>query len=298
MSTPSAHPHPRVSAVIPTYDRRDAVLRALASVLAQTRAVDEIVVVDDGSTDGSAAAIRTAFPQVTVIEQPNRGVSAARNRGIAATSAEWVAFLDSDDAWQPRKIERQLAALAEQPGMRLCHTDEVWIRNGRRVNPRLRHAKSGGWIYRNCLELCVISPSAAMVRRDVFTDIGGFDETLPVCEDYDLWLRLCSREAVAYVDEPLVIKTGGHTDQLSRREWGMDRFRIVALEHMLASGQLTDADRDATLDMLRRKIGVYMAGARKRGKRAEVEEYARRLDHLVAPHGSTSIARDSGAPVT
>jgi glycosyltransferase involved in cell wall biosynthesis len=284
--------------VIPTHNRRDAVLLALHSVVAQTRPVDEICVIDDGSTDGSAAAIHAAFPHITVIEQPNRGVSAARNRGIAATSGEWVAFLDSDDAWQPRKIERQLAVLAEQPGARLCHTDEIWIRNGRRVNPRLRHAKGGGWIYRNCLELCVISPSAALVRRDVFAEIGAFDESLPVCEDYDMWLRLCSQEPVAYVDEPLVIKTGGHADQLSLREWGMDRFRILALERMLASGRLTDADRDATIDVLRRKIGVYMAGARKRGKRAEVEEYTRRLEQLAGLPGSMSIPRDSDTAVT
>jgi glycosyltransferase involved in cell wall biosynthesis len=252
-------------------------LRALASVVGQTCAVDETVVVDDGSTDGTAAAIRAAFPQVNVIEQPNRGVSAARNRGIAATSGEWIAFLDSDDAWQPRKVERQLATLAAQPDARLCHTDEIWIRNGRRVNPRRRHAKSGGWIYRNCLELCVVSPSAAMVRRDAFADVGLFDEALPVCEDYDLWLRLCSREPVAYVNEPLVIKTGGHADQLSRRYWGMDRFRIAALEHMLEAGRLSPADHDATVDALRRKIEIYVAGARKRGKHDEAEAYARYL---------------------
>ncbi len=264
-----------VSAVIPTRDRARWVERAVASVLAQTRPPEEVIVVDDGSTDGTAECLRELFPQVRVISTENRGVSAARNRGIAAAASEWIAFLDSDDEWRPEKLEAQLEALAAEPGCRLCHSDEIWIRNGRRVNPRRHHEKRGGSIYRRCLPRCVISPSAALVARSLLVEVGLFDESLPACEDYDLWLRICVREPVAYVDRPLVVKHGGHDDQLSRTVPALDRYRIRALTKMLDSGVLAPEDRSATFDVLQAKIGVYSAGAAKRGRRSEVEELDR-----------------------
>ncbi len=169
--------------------------RALRSVLAQTRPPDEIIVVDDGSEDNTSGMIRSTFPEITLITQANRGVSAARNVGINRASGEWIAFLDSDDEWQPDKLEKQLLTLAEHPDCPLCHTNEIWIRNGRRVDEGKRHTKSGGRIFKRCLPLCVISPSAAIIRRALFDEIGMFDEDLPVCEDYDMWLRICARSA-------------------------------------------------------------------------------------------------------
>lgn len=261
-----------VSAIVPTYNRREMLARALDSIAAQTRPVDEVLVVDDGSTDGSAEMLAARFPGARRLRCERLGVSAARNRGIAAASGEWVAFLDSDDEWRPAKIERQLAALAAAPEHDLCHTDEVWIRDGVRVNPRRRHAKAGGWIFERCLPLCAISPSSAMVRRAVFDRLGGFDEALPACEDYDFWLRFCSRQPVLYVDEPLVVKHGGHPDQLSRAVVGLDRYRIRALSKVLGDGVLASRDRRAAARTLCEKIDVYAAGARKRGRHAEVDE--------------------------
>ncbi len=267
----------RVSVVIPTRDRRSSVLRAIRSVVGQSLRVTEIIVVDDGSMDGTPAAVRDAFPGVVLIEQETTGVSGARNSGIAVARGDWIAFLDSDDEWLPQKMERQLQTLAAAPDVRLCHSNEIWIRNGRRVNPRRRHEKAGGWIFRRCLSLCCISPSAAVIRRDVFDDVGLFDESLPACEDYDLWLRICSREPVAYVDEPLILKRGGHDDQLSRRFWGMDRFRIKALEQVLLSQRLAQDDRVAALEALCDKIKVYLAGAEKRDKHDEAGVYRDKL---------------------
>ncbi|MDH3745320.1 MAG: glycosyltransferase, partial [Acidobacteriota bacterium] len=216
--------------------------------------------------------------------QENKGVSAARNQGIREATCEWIALLDSDDEWLPHKLECQLDALSGEPGHLLIHCDELWYRNGRRVNPGLRHKKAGGRIFRNCLPLCAISPSAAMIHRSVFGEIGFFDDSLEACEDYDFWLRFCARFPVLYVDEPLVVKHGGREDQLSASVWGLDRFRIRALEKILDDDVLTGADRHAAEDMLIEKIDVYTVGAEKRGRRQEVE----RLLSLRERHLTTS----------
>ena len=264
-----------VSVVIPTFNRAAVLSRAIESVLAQTRAPDEIIVVDDGSSDDTATRVRRCYPSVSVIVQENRGVSAARNSGIRASTGEWVALLDSDDEWLPEKLERQLHETSDDTV--LCHTDEIWIRRGRRVNPMNKHQKRGGRIFAHCLPLCAISPSSALLHRHLFELVGWFDEDLPACEDYDYWLRVTARFPVHYVDDALVVKHGGHDDQLSRRYWGMDRFRIRALEKVLASGALAGADRDAAEAMLAHKISIYAQGARKRGKLAEARAYESRL---------------------
>lgn len=261
-----------ISAIIPIYNRANLVGRALDSVLAQSIAPQEIIVVDDGSTDGVETLLRENYPAVKYIRQENRGPSAARNTGIKAARGEWLAFLDSDDEWLPRKLEQQVAALKNNPQMKICYTNEIWIRNGRRVNQKKRHAKYGGYIYRQCLPLCIISPSSVIIHKDVFDEAGMFDESLPVCEDYDLWLRICSHWPVLYIDEPLITKYGGHDDQLSRKYWGMDRFRIKALEKMLLSDKLDKENRQATIQMILQKIKVLKSGAIKRKKTAEVQE--------------------------
>ena len=213
-----------------------------------------------------------------VLRQPNRGVSAARNAGISASRGRWIALLDSDDEWQPRKLERQLAELEMSPRP-VCHCDEIWMRDGRRVNPRRRHAKRGGWIYHHCLPLCVISPSAILVERNVFSAVGLFDETLPVCEDYDMWLRVTARFPVLFVDEPLVVKHGGHDDQLSHSRWGMDRFRVRALARSWRELELGREARRATLEMLTGKLEILLSGARKRHHDELLRQLEPQLEH-------------------
>jgi len=252
-----------VSVVIPTRDRAALVGRAIASVVAQTRPADEIVVVDDGSTDATADVV-AGFPGVRYAPIAASGVSAARNHGLRVAGGAWLAFLDSDDEWQPRKLEVQLRALAEAPEHLVCHTDEIWIREGRRVNPRRRHRKHGGWIFRHCLPLCAISPSAVVIHRAVFDRVGTFDESFPACEDYDLWLRICAIYPVLYVDEKLVVKHGGHEDQLSRTVEALDKYRIRALRKVLAGGTLTPDDRRAAQQTLREKRAIYLRGALRR----------------------------------
>lgn len=264
---------PLISVIIPAFNRCLVLPRALDSVLAQTFFPAEIFVVDDGSDDGTQHFIHSHYPQVTYLRQKNQGVSAARNLGIQCAKGQWIALLDSDDRWLPRKLARQWALLEQYPELKVCHTDEIWIRNGRRVNPKRKHAKRGGWIFHHCLPLCAMSPSSILIHRSVFDHVGLFDETLPACEDYDLWLRITARYPVLYVDEPLLVKYGGHPDQLSRRYWGMDRFRVRALEKILAQGDLAEEYRQAALAMLKEKSRILANGARKRGKMAEAEYY-------------------------
>lgn len=286
-----------VTVVIPTRDRHDMLRRALASVCAQTQSPRQVIVVDDGSRDDVRSCVTREFPGVECIRQSPGGVSAARNRGIEGAVCEWIAFLDSDDEWLPHKLEQQLSALHAEDSYAICHTDEIWVRGGRRVNPGKRHAKTGGLVFEQCLPLCVISPSSVVIRRALLDDVGGFDESLPACEDYDLWLRLCCRHPVLYVDEPLLVKYGGHPDQLSRRYWGMDRFRIRALEKILESGQLDAKATRATARVLIEKIDVYLAGARKRDKRGEVATYEakRRALHVdVHEPAGEDLTRSSG----
>jgi glycosyltransferase involved in cell wall biosynthesis len=262
-----------IAAVIPTHNRSATLRRALASVAAQTRPPDEVIVVDDGSVDDTPDWVPREFPEVTYIRRENAGVSAARNRGVASARCDWIAFLDSDDEWRPEKLKLQEEALAANPDYPVCHTNEIWIRGGQRVNEGKRHAKSGGWIFQRCLPLCVVSPSSAVVRRSLLEQLGGFDESLPVCEDYDLWLRICARHPVLFLGQPLTVKHGGHADQLSRRYWGMDRFRIQALEKILSENVLSPEDRSAAVTVLLDKIDVYLQGARKRGKTDDVDAY-------------------------
>lgn len=265
----------QISVVIATYNRISTLPRALDSVLAQTRQAHEIIVVDDGSEDDTATLMARDYPECRYLYQPNRGVSSARNLGIASTTGEWIALLDSDDAWLADKLALQSEALAERPDLRICHTEEIWIRNGIRVNAMQKHRKRGGRIFQYCLPLCVISPSSVVLHHSLFQEYGDFDTGLPACEDYDLWLRLCAREEVLFIDQPLTVKYGGHADQLSRRHWGMDRFRIQALEKVLRSAPLCEADRCAALKALIEKAGIMAQGAEKRKRHERASRYRR-----------------------
>ncbi len=265
-----------ISVIIPTFNRSATIQRCLDSVLKQTHQADEIIVIDDGSTDRTSELIQNNYNNIKYIHQENSGVSSARNTGIQESVSEWLAFLDSDDEWLPNKLETQLETIQQNPGFRLIHSDEIWVRNGRRVNPKHKHQKYGGNIYEYCLPLCCISPSAVMIHRSLFNEIGLFDENLPACEDYDLWLRICSDHSVLFIDEPLIIKYGGHDDQLSQKHWGMDRFRIVALEKRLNSDTLNAQQRSLTEAMMKEKLGILLTGAKKRDNIELYNDYKKR----------------------
>lgn len=272
-----------VSVIIPTYNRAATIERAVDSILNQTDPPLELIVVDDGSQDDTVTVLK-ARDEVTLIQQGNCGVSAARNAGIRMASGEWLAFLDSDDAWLPEKLVKQKQALWRTRA-HICHTDEIWIRNGQRVNPKNKHRKPDGWIYEQSLPLCCVSPSSILMHRSVLDEVGLFDESLPACEDYDLWLRLFSRYPVSLVDESLLIKYGGHEDQLSRKYWGMDRFRIKALCKVLDEGHLSPKQQAMTVTTLYTKIEILVKGFLKREKTDDAMHYLALRERYLSRYG-------------
>lgn len=271
-----------ISVVIPTYNRKHTLPRAIASVLNQTLQPTEIIMVDDGSTDGTADWIQETYPRINPIRQSQKGVSTARNIGIKSAKCDWIALLDSDDEWLPDKLERQVEAFNQNPGIKLCHTEEIWIRNGVRVNQKKKHQKYGGHIFEKCLDMCRISPSSAIFHQSLLDDVGYFDEAFSICEDYDLWLRITAEYPVLFLDEPLIKKYGGHRDQLSIVPDGIETYRIQVLEKLIQQ-KFTFSQKKSMEKMLIRKLKIYANGAQKRGREQVFNQIMKRIDELSTP---------------
>jgi glycosyltransferase involved in cell wall biosynthesis len=289
-----------VSVIIPAHDRWPMLREAIDSALAQSYRDFEVVVVDDGSEDGTAAKLSAQYGAgVRVVAQARRGVAAARNLGVQCARGRYLAFLDSDDLWRPRKLEIQMDAMRRGPDWRICQTEEVWIRNGARVNPKIKHRKASGDIFRRSLDLCLVSPSAALMTRDLFESMGGFDESFTVCEDYDLWLRIAADHPIHLIPEALAVKRGGHADQLSRSTWGLDRFRVRAIKKLLDSG-LRGEKRTWAVAAMARKVKILAQGARKRKLEGEALEYEALLadftGELNGPAADRSLLPAQGFP--
>jgi len=264
--------NPWVSVIIPTYNRCWILKEAIDSVLSQKFTNFEVIVVDDGSTDATNALLSTYGEQITTICQKNKGVSAARNVGISQARGSYIAFLDSDDRWLPEKLSCQHDFFQSHPEALICQTDEIWIRNGVRVNPKNRHKKPSGMIFEPSLQLCLVSPSAVMIKKNLFDVVGLFNESFPACEDYDLWLRIGLNHPIYLIDRQLVVKRGGHDDQLSRNP-GLDRYRIQSIVNILENHSLTTRYYEAAVDVLREKCRIYADGCIRRGRLEEAGFY-------------------------
>jgi glycosyltransferase involved in cell wall biosynthesis len=268
-----------LSVIIPTHNRASILKEALISVLDQDyfrragrERAFEVLVIDDGSEDETREVVRSFGEPVVYHRRPHRGVSAARNHGLKIAGGEFIAFLDSDDLWKKQKISTQMAFFKAFPRASVCTTEEIWVRRGRRLNPGRKHLKPSGWIFDRILSLCLLSLSCCLFRREVFDVVGVFDETLPVCEDYDFSLRLALKYPVHLIASPLVVKRGGHPDQLSYRYWGMDRFRIQALEKALGL-ELTRQQQKSVKGEIVRKSRILARGFEKRDNGAEADRY-------------------------
>ena len=265
---------PKISVIIPTYNRANYLVEAINSVLYQTFRDFELIVVNDGSSDNTEEILNKYVGKIKYFYQGNNGVSAARNKGINNSEGEFICFLDSDDLWEKKKLEKQIDYFNKNVDAKICYTDEIWIRKGIRVNQMKKHRKYSGDIFKMSLPLCIISASSIMIKKEVFSKVGFFDEALQVCEDYDLWLRISEKYQVGFIPEKLIIKRGGHEDQLSKQYWGMDRFRINVLEKLLSNGGLDSEKRDAALSELKKKCKVVSEGCFKRGKIEDGNKYA------------------------
>jgi glycosyltransferase involved in cell wall biosynthesis len=267
---------PLISVIIPTYNRKEALKRAIASVMDQSFDDWELIIVDDGSDDGtdlSAISSLANRPIHGIRLDSNGGVSRARNIGASNACGTWIAFLDSDDCWHKTKLEKQAAWAQAHPEYRINQTREIWIRRGKRVNPPKTHEKKHGDIFEESLERCMITPSSVMLQKSLFDDVGRFNESLPACEDYDLWLRITCRYPVGLIDENLLTRYGGADDQLSATLFAPDRFRIRALLDLLAHAPLSARQRELAAAMLARKSAILANGYKKHGKALEYEHY-------------------------
>jgi len=288
-----------VSVVIPTFNRADFLKEAIESVLKQDLFLErnsswewEFWVIDDGSDDETRRVVESFGDRVHYYYQDNRGVSRARNQGIELSRGEYIAFLDSDDLWKKEKLRMQIEFMEAHPDAQVCCTEETWIRRGVFVNPKKKHKKFSGQIFDKVLPLCLLSLSSAMFKKSLFDEVGVFDENLPACEDYDLSIRIAHKYPIFFLPQPLIIKRGGHADQLSKKYWGMDRFRVAALQKALDL-YLTPQQRELVEKELVKKCRVLVNGFLKRGKIKDSKPYI----ELISRYGGKVMRDEFTSPI-
>jgi len=245
-----------ISVVIPTYNRYRLTKRAILSVLNQTCKNYEIIVVDDGSSD-ETAKLKDEF-DIRYIYQENRGVSSARNQGIKAAKGEWIAFLDSDDEWMSDKLQKQIEFFKKNPSIKFCHTGETWIREGKEVKYPKRLKKPSGWCFYDNLQTCKIAPSSVILHKNILNDVGLFDESKNVCEDYDMWLRVSKKYEIGLINKKLISKYAGY-DQLSKTITFIDLHHIYSL--------LKFKEDKIVRDVIYKKLNILKKGAIKHNNR-------------------------------
>ena len=269
--------HPFFSVVIPTYNRKSFLKKSIESVLSQNFKDYELIVVDDGSNDSSILLVADYLGVgLSYIRTGHHGVSHARNTGILNSKGSYIAFLDSDDRWENNKLEDSFKYISNHPGISIFHTEEIWLREGQVLKQKEKYKRFSGYIYEHCLPLCCIGMSTLVVKKSLFNDVGIFDEIMPVCEDYDFFLRVSNKYEVKLIPSSLTIKEGGRDDQLSNRP-GLDKYRIYSLEKMLNSGLLSEKYSEITYKELETKCTIYAKGAEKRGKIKEAQEYLSKI---------------------
>ncbi len=287
-----------ISAILPFYNRAATIRRALKSILDQTNSVNKIVLIDDGSTDDWKDQVEDLIenPLIDLIQTPNRGVSHARNIGIEHAQSEWVALLDSDDMWKPNKIQMIKDFSHSEKEQNLIHSNEDWILNGKPLTQLKKHKKYGGYIFDKCLPLCSISPSASLFRRALWSDIGKFDEKMPVCEDYDFWLRVCTKHPAHFITESLVTKFGGHQDQLSRKYRAMDYWRLYALTKWILKNPNKTIHHSLVIEEILKKSNILIQGSKKHGNDELLKKTIELLHSISNEKGISSTLAQVSLP--
>lgn len=253
-----------VTVVIPVYNRTWLLKTAIESVLCQKYPLLQIIVVDDGSESSTFDALRPYMSLITYIRiDKNSGVSHARNVGIHNAKYEYIAFLDSDDIWLPNKLMLQISYMKEN-NLMISHTDEYWYKNNRFVNQKRKHKKYGGYILKDILDICRISPSSAVVHNSVFDKIGLFDENQSVCEDYDMWLRIANKYYVGYLEVKTIIKVAHDEPQLSLNTLHLEYYRLLSLTKFICRNKISYYNKICAIDELKRKFRIVEKGLNKK----------------------------------
>ena len=264
----------KISVIIPTYNRERFIGRAIKSVKNQTYKIDEIIVIDNNSDDNTIKLIKKYHNDIKIFKENKKGVSYARNYGILKSKNNWLAFLDSDDEWMDDKIEEQVKYIRNsKKSFSFIHSNEVWFRKNIQLNQKKKHKKNGGYIFEDCLDNCKISPSSTLIKKNLFSRYGKFDHSFMVCEDYELWLRITSKEKIGYIHKPLIKKYGGHKGQLSKQYWGLDRFRVKALEKLVLNFKITEKQKLLAINKIIKKINILLLGGYKRNKKVFIKNY-------------------------
>ena len=274
---------PLISVVITTFNRRDLVAGAIRSVVAQTQPVDEIIVIDDGSTDGTEVALAAEFgSHIRYVWQKNAGVSAARNRGLAMAGGEYLALLDSDDRWHPDKTRLQKTWLEDHPGygMVLCDVARV-DENGHPIDVlhRRKAIPEDGDVLKWVLRDPALVPASVMLRREVIDSVGGFDTRLATGEDLEFHLRVARGWRVGVIELALATAMRGH-DGLSASA-GTYADYVLALEQFVPTIQdrLPAAEIASALSLAYRRCA---RGLILEGRWQQARQFARRAWALAS----------------
>lgn len=272
----------QIDVIIPCFNRASTVERAIESVLNQTYQHFNLYLVDDGSTDETESKISRFLTdkRVHYLKQENKGVSSARNLGIKSSHSPWISFLDSDDEWLPNKLETQVRHLNDLPTLRFFHSNEIWIRNGVRVNPKSKFDKSNNDIFRRSLDTCLISPSTTLIHRTLLTEMNFFDESFEICEDYDLWLKILASETIGFIPDHLVRKYGGHEDQLSLKFPAMDLWRIRSMINLLQMAGISENKVSMVKEEINKKAEILLAGLIKHKQFDQHEKLTEMLNRI------------------
>ena len=266
---------PFFSVIIPAYNRKEMLKVAIESVLAQDFTDFELIVVDDGSTDGTKEMVKSKFGnKISYIYQKNRGPAAARNTGIKNSEGKFICFLDSDDRFRREKLSQAYLYIKKYPQYAIFHTQEVWYRRGKFLEHKKKHQKPEGNVFTAALKICCVSISTAIIKREVFTKVGLFDESFPLCEDYEFWLRASAVYPIKLIPKVLTIKEGGRTDELSQKK-GLDKYRALAIKKLLAESRLKPQQKKLAQAELQKKTAIYLKGAEKRGKKEEIHKFSK-----------------------
>jgi glycosyltransferase involved in cell wall biosynthesis len=255
---------PTVSVILPTYNRKSLLLEALQSVFAQTYRDYEVIVVDDGSTDQTREALEPLFHAIRYISKPNGGEASARNRGIQEAQGGYVAFLDSDDLWEPRFLEVTTDYLGRHPDLGLVSTAWWTIPKGRR-EPRVRKPVLHGDLFPLLMRQSFISASAVVARRECFQRVGVFNESLEQAADYDMWLRIARAYPIAFLNTPLG-RRRKHPGNISRNRLLLRKRALQIAEAHYDPARVSDA----VYQRLRSEL--YISMGRAHLKLGEVEE--------------------------